>query len=196
MKFFLRACLATSGWFLLAECEPTTRTSDSTESAPSVLATARYAVQLLTAAPPVHAGPTFTYAGRSARYEAEFQRYVLELPGYEFTARTDTTGALTEAVIFPLPPSLALDSTAAIHIDPTRPADTLAVSLAELRQAFGPWKGDFFTPQESTPAPHRTVFTYRNPTTGRVARLDVFLRSSPSAPRNSVLSIYSSVVHE
>ncbi|WP_046244512.1 hypothetical protein [Hymenobacter terrenus] len=137
-------------------------------------------------------GPTLTYAGRTARYHPGHRCYELELPSHELRLYPDSTGALTEADIVPVPPKYRPDKAGVIHIDSSRPRDTLTVSLRELQGAFGPWQGDFPLPPAKEgpfPPPHSTEFSYQDPNTGKEIRLTAWLRNAPSAARNRVLSL-------
>lgn len=168
---------------------------------PSVLATAQHYLRLLTQATSPLADSLTHYRGLVAQPDVLPGRLLLRLPTY--TVVVQPNSLRPQVTIEPAartelynPRSIAGTTAPAkkpvqLVLMPRKANPALAVSLPELVAAFGPWRGDDYTPvaEPLEPDMHTTEIVYRNSATGQLGRIAVRLRAAPKAPTNAVHDI-------
>lgn len=175
---------------------------------PTVLATTRHYLRLLTQAAPPPADSLTHYHGLVAQPGVLPSRLLLRLPTYTVVVQPDPLhpeitiepAARTE-LYSPLPAAAATAPSkkpVQLMLTPRKTNPVLATSLLALVAAFGPWHGDFYAPVEEPLEPdmHTTSLGYRNPATGQRCRVFVRLRAAPQAATNAVHEIQLTQVQE
>ena len=214
MKVFPFSLLASTsllvgiGTLLLCCQSPTAATENSAPGAvpspePSVLATTRHYVRLLTQATPPPRDSLLRY--QQVPFESSILpgHYLLRLRTYAVEVQPDANSPIVtiEPLERALPVAATLPATrkvgqappgtVRVDLTPRRSNPVLAVQLPLLTAAFGPWKGDFYIPVEEPlePEMHPTELHYRNSATRHGCRVTVYLKNTPSAAANAVHKI-------
>jgi hypothetical protein len=170
---------------------------------PSVTATTRHYLRLLTQAAPPPTDSLTHYYGLAAQPDVVPGRLLLRLPTYTIVVQPDSL--YPQVMIEPAARTELYNSRPAAATAPTtsdkKPVQlvlttrktnpALAVSLPELVATFGQWRGDDYAPVEEPLEPdmHTTEIPYRNPATHGFSRITVRLQAAPQAPTNAVHDI-------
>jgi hypothetical protein len=168
--------------------------------APTVLATTKHYLRLLTQAAPPPIDSLTHYHGLVAQPGVLPGRSLLRLATYTVVVQPDSLypqvmiepAARTE-LYSPRPTAAAAPGKKPVQLvlTPRKTNPVLATSLVELVAAFGPWQNDVYLPVEEPLEPdmHTTSLRYRNPVTGLDCRVFVRLRNAPQAATNAVHEI-------
>jgi hypothetical protein len=166
---------------------------------PSVLATTRHYLRLLTQAAPPPADSLTHYCGLVAQPDVLPGRSLLRLPTYTVVIQPDSLrpqvtiepAARTELYNPRLGAAIPAKKPVQLVLAPRKTNPALAVSLPELVAAFGPWHGDDYAMVEEPLEPdmHTTEISYRSAATGQPGRITVRLRAAPQTPANAVHDI-------